>query len=85
MPKIPLRERLDDLPLHVSSFLDKHNKKYGKEAQHLSKGVMGKLQKHAFPGNIRELENITMLAIALADREHVLTENQIQIKQICGK
>ncbi|MCB6993094.1 sigma 54-interacting transcriptional regulator [bacterium 210820-DFI.6.37] len=76
----PLRERLDDLPLLVDRFLEKHNKRYGKEIWMVSEGALEKLKKHSYPGNIRELENIIMSAVSLADKEHVLTEKHIQIQ-----
>lgn len=76
----PLRERLDDLPLLVDSFLEKHNKKYGKEVWMVSDGALEKLKNHSYPGNIRELENVIMSAVSLADREHVLTEPHIHIQ-----
>lgn len=76
----PLRERLDDLPLLVDRFLEKHNSRYGKEVWMASDGALEKLKNHSYPGNIRELENIIMSAVSLADREHVLTEKQIQIQ-----
>ncbi len=77
----PLRDRLDDLPFLVDSFLKKHNEKYGKEVWMVSDGAMEKLKSHQYPGNIRELENIIMSAVSLADKEHVLTEKQIQIQE----
>ncbi len=36
----PLRERLDDIPLLCDAFLEKHNKKYGKEVWMLSEGAL---------------------------------------------
>lgn len=77
----PLRERLDDIPLLVDNFLEKHNKKYGKEVRMVSDGALKKLKNHTYPGNIRELENIIMSAVSLADKEHVLTENQVQVQE----
>ncbi len=77
----PLRERLDDIPLLVDNFLEKHNKKYGKEVWMISDGALKKLKNHTYPGNIRELENIIMSAVSLADKEHVLTENQIRVQE----
>lgn len=76
----PLRERLDDLPFLVDAFLEKHNKKYGKEIWVISEKAMDKLSRHTWPGNVRELENIIMSAVSLADREHVLTEEAVQIQ-----
>ena len=46
-----------------------------------SDGALEKLKKHSYPGNIRELENIIMSAVSLADKEHVLTEKQILVQE----
>lgn len=78
----PLRERLDDLPFLCDAFLEKHNKKYGKEVWMLSEGALKMLRNYTYPGNVRELENIIMSAVSLADREHVLTEKQIHLPDV---
>ena len=44
-----------------------------------SEGVMERLKEYDYPGNVRELENIIMQAVAMADTEHVLTEKQLQM------
>ncbi len=78
----PLRERLDDIPLLCDAFLEKHNKKYGKEVWMLSEGALKMLRNYTYPGNVRELENIIMSAVSLADREHVLTEKQLHLPDV---
>ena len=78
----PLRERLDDLPFLCDAFLEKHNKKYGKEVWMLSEGALKMLRNCTYPGNVRELENIIMSAVSLADREHVLTEKQLHLPDV---
>lgn len=78
----PLRERLDDLPFLCDAFLEKHNKKYGKEVWMLSEGALKMLRNYTYPGNVRELENIVMSAVSLADREHVLTEKQLHLPDV---
>lgn len=78
----PLRERLDDLPFLCDAFLEKHNKKYGKEVWMLSEGALKMLRNYTYPGNVRELENIIMSAVSLADREHVLTEKQLHLPDV---
>ena len=54
----PLRERAGDIPLLVEQFLKKLNRFYGKNIHSVDPHVMHALQKYAWPGNIRELENI---------------------------
>lgn len=69
-----LRERLDDIPLLAERFLEKHNKRFGKEIWMVSDGAIKKLKHYDYPGNVRELENIIEQAVSMADREHVLSE-----------
>ena len=75
----PLRERKDDIPLLVDSFLDKHCKRFGKELWMVSDDVIKTLKAYNYPGNIRELENIIMQSVALAGNEHVLTRKLLHM------
>lgn len=75
----PLRERLDDIPHLTQRFLSKHNKKFEKELWMVSDSVMKRLQSYDYPGNVRELENIIMQAVSMADDEHVLTDKLLQM------
>lgn len=62
----PLRERLEDLPLFISFFINKFNKEFNKKIKTVSQGVMIKLKSYSFPGNVRELQNLLERATALA-------------------
>ncbi len=53
----PLRERLDDLPLLVKHFLDKHAARHGRPSPAPTAELLECLARHAWPGNVRELEN----------------------------
>lgn len=63
----PLRERQGDLPLMIEHFLEKfareNNKPIPKIDQHARRLLFG----YAWPGNIRELENVLKRALVLAD------------------
>ena len=66
--RIPsLRERREDIPLFVNYFLERHSELHGKPLQGVSDRGMDKLQAYAWPGNIRELENIIERAVILAE------------------
>ena len=54
----PLRERSEDIPLLVQFFVQKLNKKLGKQIDMIPQRTMSALQQYAWPGNIRELENV---------------------------
>jgi len=72
----PLRERLDDIPLLAQHFLEKHAKKNQKQVKGISPLAMDMLLKYAWPGNIRELENVIERAVILLPDEHV-TEKEL--------
>ncbi|MFN7959012.1 MAG: sigma 54-interacting transcriptional regulator [Holophagaceae bacterium] len=54
----PLRDRREDIPLLVEYFLEKFNRKLGKNLQHVTKETIGRLMAHSWPGNVRELESV---------------------------
>jgi len=54
----PLRERREDLPLLIPHFLGKHAAEFGLQPLALTPEAVALLQAGAWPGNIRELENV---------------------------
>ena len=60
----PLRERLEDLPDLLAFFVDKYNRKMGRNVR-LQEGIVETLSRYDFPGNVRELEHMLEQAIAL--------------------
>lgn len=63
----PLRERREDIPLLVTYFLDKFNRKLGfHPGARLAEDVMSQVVQYDFPGNIRELENMVEQAVAFS-------------------
>ncbi len=62
-----LVERKDDLPLLISHFIGKYNRRFGKNISSVSSNALDVLMSYDYPGNIRELENIVQRALALSD------------------
>lgn len=62
----PLRERREDLPSLVTSLLDSINRDRGDPCR-LTREAMNRLERHDFPGNIRELKNRLHRAVALCE------------------
>lgn len=54
----PLRERTEDIPLLVWSFLEEFCKRMGKKISQVPRKSMDALQRHPWPGNVRELRNM---------------------------
>jgi len=53
----PLRERTDDIPLLVETFMARLAARRGGEPRELSDGALDAIQSYTWPGNVRELEN----------------------------
>ncbi len=64
----PLRERLDDLDELCAHFLGRAARRLGVEPRSLSAGALERLRAHAWPGNLRELENALERVSVLAPR-----------------
>lgn len=71
----PLRERKSDLRALAQHFLEKYSNEMGKEITKLSSYAIDLLNKYAFPGNIRELENLIERSIAISDTNILLPES----------
>src|SRR6476660_2459698 len=70
----PLRERRGDIPDLVAYFLEYYNRKYNCRARTLSADLMSALQKHHWPGNIRELENLIKRYVILGTEEVISSD-----------
>lgn len=67
-----LREREGDLPVLARHFIDKYNLKAGKNIQKIAQKDIETLENYAWPGNIRELENIIERAVILSNKDKLL-------------
>ena len=45
----------------------------------VSESAMGQLMEYDYPGNVRELENIIVQSVSMAENEHVLSERLLQM------
>lgn len=74
----PLRERLEDIPLLTTHFINKYNedRQGDNKIQGVDPEAMSLLEKHSWPGNVRELENVIERAVVLE------TEDTIQVSSL---
>jgi DNA-binding NtrC family response regulator len=67
----PLRERREDIPLLVQTFLSEFNRHNNKAIRGVDHEAMYVLERYPWPGNIRELRNVIERATILADTEFI--------------
>lgn len=60
----PLRERKEDISLLLNYFVTKGEILYNKKCKGFEQNIFNKLNSYSYPGNIRELENIVLNAVA---------------------
>lgn len=63
----PLRERPEDIPVLARHFMERQEMQAGRGVRPLSADIVRRLQQHAWPGNIRQLENCIERAGHLAE------------------
>jgi two-component system, NtrC family, response regulator PilR len=61
-----LRERKEDIPVLVEQFVNRFAQEMDKDVVGLTPDAIRALERYAFPGNVRELENMLERAVALA-------------------
>ena len=71
IPLPPLRERKEDIPLLIGHFLKKFRAKVGKVVETIDPDAVRALQSYAFPGNVRELENILERAMIFSKSSRI--------------
>jgi DNA-binding NtrC family response regulator len=65
----PLRQRRDDIPLLVQYFIERYSLKTGKKIREIEKSTLQRLQSYAWPGNIRELQNVIERSLVLCESQ----------------
>jgi len=63
----PLRDRREDIPALVMHFVETFGRRMGREIEHIPPETMSALSAYAWPGNIRELQNLIERAVILSN------------------
>jgi DNA-binding NtrC family response regulator len=67
----PLRQRKDDLPLLIQSFLTEFNARNNKSVSALDPAATRVLEQYHWPGNVRELRNVIERAVILCSGQFI--------------
>lgn len=71
----PLRERVADIPLLASRFLEKYAAELGRQIVGFAPEALDALRRYSYPGNVRELQNIVERAAVLARGQTITRED----------
>jgi DNA-binding NtrC family response regulator len=71
----PLRDRVEDIPVLVTFYLDAYNTEFKKRVRGVTPDAMKRLQAYGWPGNIRELRNAVERAMLLAEGETLTADD----------
>jgi transcriptional regulator with GAF, ATPase, and Fis domain len=64
-----LRERREDIPLLAEYFIDRYARKAGKYFKNVEEKTLQVFQSYPWPGNIRELQNVTERSVILCESD----------------
>jgi len=69
-----LRDRREEVPLLVETFLSRYADRYERPYRGLSQNLIEAMNEYDFPGNVRELENMIKRIVVLESEESVIAD-----------
>ncbi len=70
----PLRERREEIPVFLEYFLGRYSEYYSKHPPRFSEYAVGRMMEYAWPGNIRELENLVKRYVIVGNEAQIIRE-----------
>jgi len=70
-----LRERAEDIPLLIQSFIEEFNVKNDKDVKGVSREALRILKNYSWPGNVRELKNVMERAVIVSTNDVIEPED----------
>jgi two-component system, NtrC family, response regulator AtoC len=77
-----LRERRDEIPTLIDSFVSRYARKYKRPAPRITPELKQAFLEYEWPGNIRELENMIKRLVILQDEQLVFTEIERGLRRV---
>ncbi|MDP3234604.1 MAG: sigma-54 dependent transcriptional regulator [Myxococcales bacterium] len=71
----PLRKRREDIPRLAAFFLERVSTELGRPGLHFTPEAIAVLQDYAFPGNVRQMQNVIERAATLSDSDALGVES----------
>jgi DNA-binding NtrC family response regulator len=70
----PLRERREEIPIFLDFFQRKYSEYYGKQPPPFTEYAVSRMMEYAWPGNIRELENLVKRYVIVGNEAQIIRE-----------
>src|SRR5215510_10871112 len=70
----PLRERREEIPVFLKYFLSRYSEYYSKHPPMFSEYAVSRMMDYAWPGNIRELENLVKRYVIVGNEAQIIRE-----------
>src|SRR5215831_12045858 len=70
----PLRERREEIPVFLEYFLSRYSDYYSKHPPMFSEYAVSRMMEYAWPGNIRELENLVKRYVIVGNEAQIIRE-----------
>jgi two-component system response regulator AtoC len=81
----PLRERREDIPLLISHFIARYNKKHHRTVKGIAPDALQAVLEYDWKGNIRELENAIERSVILSEKNRIERSSlPSQVREISG-
>jgi DNA-binding NtrC family response regulator len=81
---VPLRDRLEDIPLLANHFIEKYDRENNKDVKGIDEGAFHLFMRYHWPGNVRELENYIERAVVTTSKS-ILSADDFPKELALGK
>ena len=75
----PLRERREDIPLSIETFIQEFAEEHGRKVDGVTRGVVDRMMEYEWPGNVRELKNTIEEMVIFAQGRRLLDVSDLPI------
>jgi transcriptional regulator with PAS, ATPase and Fis domain len=75
----PLRERREDIPLLVETFVKEFNREHARKVTGVTRGVVDRMMQYDWPGNVRELKNTVEEMVIFTQGKRLLDVSDLPI------
>jgi Nif-specific regulatory protein len=78
----PLRDRVEDIPVLASFFLNKFDHELKRKIKALSNEAIDALMSYSWPGNVRELENVIERSVVICDDDFIRPQHLLLVNSL---